>query len=84
VLVTLICEAIILFVLIFIKEDKMSEWSCRFVFFFVYLYLFLFSLLRIEFGVIPSSKLDQYLKKWIDESGGYYFYLKIFFPFYFI
>jgi hypothetical protein len=54
----------------------MSELWCRFC--FVYLLLFSFSLLRIEFGVIPSSKVDQCLTEWIDNSGGYYFCLKIF------
>jgi hypothetical protein len=52
----------------FIKEDKMSELFCRF--FYFYLYLFPFSLLRIGFGAIPSSKVDECLTKWIFLSGG--------------
>jgi membrane-associated PAP2 superfamily phosphatase len=46
--------------------------------FFFYLLSFSFSLLRIVFGVIPSSKVDQCLTEWIYNSGGYYFYLKFF------
>jgi hypothetical protein len=38
--------------------------------FFFFLYLFSFSLLRIVFGVIPSSKVDQCLIKYIDDAGG--------------
>jgi hypothetical protein len=84
VLVILIFEVIKLFYLclFFIKENKMWELSCRF--FFVYLLSFSFSLLRIEFGVIQSSKVDQCLMEWIDGPGSYYFYLKIYFRFYFI
>jgi hypothetical protein len=80
VLVTLTFEVIMIisFVFIFfIKENKISELLCRF--FFVYLFSFSFSLLRIEFGVIQSSKVVQCLTEWIHDSGGYYLYLKIFF-----
>jgi hypothetical protein len=34
--------------------------------FFVYLLTFSFSLLQIEFGVIPSSKVDRCLTEWIN------------------
>jgi hypothetical protein len=47
----------------------MSRWFCRYLF-LVYLYLFLFSLL-LEFGIIPSSKVDhQYPARWADDSEG--------------
>jgi hypothetical protein len=43
----------------------------------------LFSLLRIEFGVIPSSKVDQCLTEWIYHSGGLIlFSFEDIFPFY--
>jgi hypothetical protein len=82
VLVTLSFEVIMIFLFMFIflwREIKCENGSVSF--FFVYLLSFSFSLLGIEFGVIPSSKVVQCLTEWIDNSGGYYFYLKIFFDF---
>jgi hypothetical protein len=65
----------ILFVFIFLlRKIKCKNGGVGF--FFVYLLSFSFSLLRIEFGVIPSSKVDQCLTEWIFRLGGYYFYLK--------
>jgi hypothetical protein len=53
----------------------MSKRFCRFFCYFICVFL-----LRIEFGVIPSSKMDRCLRELIFNSGGwYYFYLKIFF-----
>jgi hypothetical protein len=82
VLVTLTFEIImiILFIFIFLwRKIKCANGALGL--FFVYLFSFSFSLLRIEFGVIPSSKVDQCLTKCIYDSGGYYFYLKIVFWF---
>jgi hypothetical protein len=31
---------------------------------------FSFYLFRVEFGVIPSSKVNECLKEWISWSGG--------------
>jgi hypothetical protein len=85
VLVTLTFKVImiILFVFIFLQR-KIKCQNAGVGFFFVYLLSFSFSLLRIEFGVIPSSKVNQFLMECISNAGGYYFYLKIFILFYFI
>jgi hypothetical protein len=35
-----------------------------------YVFFFFFYLFRVDFGVIPSSKVNQCLTEWIHDSGG--------------
>jgi hypothetical protein len=74
VLVTLTFEVIMIILSVFISlKRKIKCQNDDVGIFFVYLLSFSFLLLRIEFGIIPSSKADQCLTEWIDDSGGYYY-----------